>query len=72
VKIDGSKLFISSPEVPRPVAVRYAWAEVPVVSLWNGAGLPASPFRTDNFATPSAEQVRRAVVVGSKKQPTAK
>ncbi len=69
VKIDGAKLFISSPEVPRPVAVRYAWAEVPVVSLWNGAGLPASPFRTDDFPMPSKEEIRRAVIAGSKKQP---
>lgn len=61
VKIDGDKLFISSPEVPKPVAVRYAWAEVPVVSLWNGAGLPASPFRTDDFAMPVPEEVRKAV-----------
>lgn len=67
VKIDGSKLFISSPAVPRPVAVRYAWAEVPVVSLWNGAGLPASPFRTDRFPVQSDEEVRRAVLAGSKK-----
>lgn len=67
VKIDGHKLFISSPAVPKPVAVRYAWAEVPVVSLWNGAGLPASPFRTDRFPPPNPEEVRRAVLAGSRK-----
>jgi hypothetical protein len=29
--------------------LRYAWADNPVFTLYNGAGLPASPFRTDNF-----------------------
>jgi hypothetical protein len=43
------------------VAVRYAWAEVPEVTLWNAAGLPASPFRTDDFPVEFADQV-----VGSK------
>jgi sialate O-acetylesterase len=38
-----------SPQVPRPVAVRYGWADCPVVNLWNREGLPASPFRTDDF-----------------------
>jgi hypothetical protein len=32
-----------------PVAVRYAWDDVPVASLRNRAGLPASPFRTDDW-----------------------
>lgn len=40
---------VSSPSVPHPVAVRYGWADYPVVNLWNRAGLPASPFRTDNY-----------------------
>jgi sialate O-acetylesterase len=31
------------------VAVRYGWANYPVVNLWNNDGLPASPFRTDDF-----------------------
>ena len=33
----------------KPVAVRYGWADFPVVNLWNKEGLPASPFRTDDF-----------------------
>lgn len=66
VKIDGEKLFVSSPEVPKPVAVRYAWHEMPVVSLWNGAGLPASPFRTDSFAMPAPVEVRKAVIAKGK------
>ena len=42
-------MVVSSPEVPEPVAVRYGWADCPVVNLWNKDGLPATPFRTDQF-----------------------
>lgn len=45
---------VSSPAVPKPVAVRYGWADFPVVNLWNKDGLPASPFRTDNFPLTTA------------------
>lgn len=48
-EIQGDKIVVSSPEVPYPVAVRYAWANNPVCNLYNGAGLPASPFRTDDW-----------------------
>lgn len=48
-KIEGDTVVVSSEKVPAPVAVRYAWAENPTVNLYNGAGLPASPFRTDDF-----------------------
>jgi len=41
---------VSCPDVPKPVAVRFGWANYPVVNLWNSAGLPASPFRTDDMA----------------------
>ena len=47
--IQGDKVIVSSSKVPKPVAVRYGWADYPVVNLWNKDGLPASPFRTDNF-----------------------
>jgi sialate O-acetylesterase len=43
-------VVVSSPEVPNPIAVRYAWADNPICNLTNSAGLPASPFRTDNWA----------------------
>jgi sialate O-acetylesterase len=43
------KVLVHSTEVAHPVAVRYGWADYPVVNLWNKAGLPASPFRTDDF-----------------------
>jgi sialate O-acetylesterase len=47
--IDGSTIVVSSPLVPHPVAVRYAWAINPVANLINKEGLPASPFRTDSW-----------------------
>ncbi len=47
--IEGDKVIVSSPQVSAPVAVRYAWANNPVCNLYNGAGLPASPFRTDDW-----------------------
>jgi sialate O-acetylesterase len=47
--IQGDRVIVSSPQVPRPVAARYGWANFPVVNLMNKAGLPASPFRTDSF-----------------------
>jgi len=45
---------VSSPEVQQPVAVRFGWADYPVVNLWNKEGLPATPFRTDNFPLTTA------------------
>jgi len=47
--VDGNKVVVTSPKVDKPVAVRYGWADCPVVNLWNKEGLPASPFRTDDF-----------------------
>jgi sialate O-acetylesterase len=48
-EIVNNQVVVSSPEVTKPVAVRYGWANCPVVNLWNKNGLPAVPFRTDNF-----------------------
>ena len=48
-KIDGNNVIVWSDKVPSPTAVRYAWAHNPTFNLTNGAGLPASPFRTDDF-----------------------
>ncbi|WP_091061010.1 sialate O-acetylesterase [Opitutus sp. GAS368] len=47
--IEGDTVIVSSPDVPEPVAVRYAWANSPAAGLFNFAGLPATPFRTDNW-----------------------
>ncbi|HLX96865.1 MAG TPA: sialate O-acetylesterase [Verrucomicrobiae bacterium] len=48
-RIDGDAVVVSSPEVPDPVAARYAWQANPLATLYNGAGLPAVPFRTDDW-----------------------
>ena len=48
-RIDGETVIVSSKDVPKPLAVRYAWADNPQVNLYNGANLPASPFRTDDW-----------------------
>jgi sialate O-acetylesterase len=48
-KIDGKNVIVSSPQVPQPVAVRYYWATFSDANLENGAGLPALPFRTDDW-----------------------
>ncbi len=47
--IDGESIVVSSPAVPEPVAVRYAWDSNPEACLYNGAGLPAVPFRSDDW-----------------------
>ncbi|MBI4023839.1 MAG: 9-O-acetylesterase [Verrucomicrobia bacterium] len=52
-KIVGDAVLVASRDVPKPVAVRYAWANNPACNLYNKAGLPASPFRTDNWPQPS-------------------
>ena len=48
-KLEGDTVIVTSADVTRPVAVRFGWANYPVVNLWNKNGLPASPFRTDNW-----------------------
>jgi sialate O-acetylesterase len=51
---------VTSPQVPKPTAVRYAWADNPDgCNLYNREGLPAAPFRTDP-GTPSADPKRGA------------
>jgi sialate O-acetylesterase len=47
---EPNKVVVHCPAVPNPIAVRYGWANYPVVNLWNKDGLPASPFRTDDFS----------------------
>lgn len=44
-KIDGEAVIVSSKAVPQPKNVRYAWKDNPTATLFNGAGIPASPFR---------------------------
>ena len=61
--IAPNQVEVSHPEVPAPIAVRYAWADNPACNLFSADGLPVTPFRTDNFemttkpktATPAAQ-----------------
>jgi sialate O-acetylesterase len=56
-KIDGRTVVVSCPQVPTPVAVRYAWDINPDgCNLFNAAGLPASPFRTDDWKLEFSKQ----------------
>ena len=49
-RIEGNRVILHSDRVPKPVAVRYAWADNPSgANLYNSAGLPAAPFRTDSW-----------------------
>ncbi len=48
-RLEGDIVVVSSPQVPNPVAVRYAWQANPLATLYNGAGLPAAPFRSDDW-----------------------
>ena len=48
-RIEGDEVVVSCPSVAHPVAVRYAWSANPVCNLYNSEGLPAWPFRTDDW-----------------------
>jgi len=48
-RIEGDTIVVSSPDIAAPVAVRYAWEDSPASTLFNKDGLPASPFRTDDW-----------------------
>jgi sialate O-acetylesterase len=48
-RIEGDTIIVSSASVPNPKEVRYAWQSNPSATLFNGAGLPAVPFRTDTW-----------------------
>src|SRR5205814_10379159 len=56
--IEGNTVVVSSKEAPSPTAVRYAWADNPISNLANEAGLPASPFRTDQWPGLTVDRVR--------------
>ena len=46
-KVEGNDIVVWNNQIPEPIAVRYAWATFPVISIENNAGLPLRPFRTD-------------------------
>jgi len=52
-RIEGDTIVVWSDQVLKPSAVRYAWANNPAANLYNGAGLPAVPFRTDDVPKPT-------------------
>jgi sialate O-acetylesterase len=47
--VGPDQIAVRSFAVPEPVAVRYAWGDNPVCNLYNQAGLPVTPFRTDDW-----------------------
>lgn len=47
IRIEGERVVVSSAQVSEPTDVRYGWENNPACNLYNGADLPASPFRTD-------------------------
>jgi sialate O-acetylesterase len=55
-EIKGDKVVVTCDQVDKPVAVRYAWTNFPIVNLFNKDGLPASPFRTDDFPLTTAHK----------------
>jgi sialate O-acetylesterase len=48
-KINGQKIEVWSDEIKEPAAVRYAWADNPICNMFSAAGLPLTPFRTDDW-----------------------
>lgn len=55
-RIDGDTVLVSAAAVPAPKYVRYAWQANPRATLFNAAGLPAVPFRTDAPTAPTAQK----------------
>jgi sialate O-acetylesterase len=56
--VEGNSVVVSSPEVKEPIAVRFGWADYPVVNLFNKEGIPATPFRTDDWQAAKTAKVR--------------
>jgi len=57
--VDGDTIVVWSEAVTRPVAVRFAWDQQAQPNLINKEGLPASPFRTDNWEAAEAAETNR-------------
>ena len=54
--LDGGKIRVSSSKVAKPISVRYAWADNPVCNMYSRAGLPLTPFRTDDWPGVTADK----------------
>jgi sialate O-acetylesterase len=57
-RIEGVEVVLSSAHVAKPVAARYAWADDPKCNLYNKVGLPAPPFRSDDWTVATQDKVR--------------
>lgn len=55
-RIDGDTVLVWSDLISDPMAVRYAWSDNPTCNLYNQAGLPAAPFRSDDFPAQTTDQ----------------
>lgn len=64
-RVENDTLVLSSDAVERPVAVRYAWEANTIATLFNGEGLPAAPFRTDDWDTVRVACVGDSITFGS-------
>jgi sialate O-acetylesterase len=53
-QIVGQSVVVTHPNIKKPAGVRFGWADYPVVNLWSSNGLPAHPFRTDDFPLTTA------------------
>ena len=53
-RVEGETVVVWHPAIRHPVAVRFGWADYPVVNLYSASGLPVSPFRTDDWAMVTA------------------
>jgi sialate O-acetylesterase len=60
-EIEGDTVVVHAEKVSKPVAVRFGWANYPVVNFWNKDGLPATPFRTDDFPGVTAPKPKTTV-----------
>jgi sialate O-acetylesterase len=61
-KLVDNEVVLSSSHVLKPVAARYAWADDPKCNLYNKVGLPAPPFRSDDWTVTTQGQVRTEAV----------
>ena len=60
-RIDGATVVVTCAAVKDPVAVRYAYRNAPLSGLFNAAGLPAAPFRTDAWPAPKQDKAAPAI-----------
>jgi predicted neuraminidase len=67
--IAGDRIEVHSPQITQPIAVRFGWAEYPVVNLWNKDGLPAAPFRTDDPDAAASQVIESFIARATSENP---